>query len=45
MVMKGMRINNLYYYNVSSVTGVVAMVFSSDEDSVITSYGINVSDI
>ena len=36
LVMKGTRKNNLYYYNGSIVTGVVAMVFGSDEDSYIT---------
>ena len=30
--MKGTRRNNLYYYNGSTMTTVVAMVFGSDED-------------
>ena len=35
--MKGTRRNNLYYYNGSIVTGVVATISGSDEDSEITS--------
>ena len=37
MVMKGTRRNNMYYYNASTVTEVLAIVSSSDEDSEITS--------
>ena len=37
MVMKGTRRNNLYYYNGSTMTRVVATVSSSDEDLEITS--------
>ena len=37
LVMKGIRRNNLYYYNGSIVIGVVGTVFGSDEDSEITS--------
>ena len=37
MVMKGTKRNNLYYYNGSIVTGVVATVSSNDKDSEITS--------
>ena len=37
MVMKGIRRNNLYYYNGSTVTGVVATVSGSDKDVEITS--------
>ena len=37
MVMKGTRRNNLSYYNGNTVTGVVATIFGSDEDSEITS--------
>ena len=32
MVIKGTRRNNLYYYNGSIVTEVVATVFGSDKD-------------
>ena len=32
MVMKGTRRNNLCYFNVSTMTGVVATVFGSDKD-------------
>ena len=35
--MKGIRRNNLYYYNGSTVIGVVATVSGSNEDSNITS--------
>ena len=37
LVMKGIRRNNLYYYNGSIVIGVVTTVSSSDKDSKITS--------
>ena len=37
LIMKGTRINNLYYYNGSTVIGVVAMFSSSGEDSEIAS--------
>ena len=43
MVMKGTRRNNLYYYNGSTVSGVVAMVSGSDEDlEIILVCGIDV---
>ena len=32
LVMKGIRRNNLYYYNSSTLIGVVATVSGSDED-------------
>ena len=32
LVMKGIRRNNLYYYNGSTLIGVVATVSGSDED-------------
>ena len=32
MILKGIRRNNLYYYNSSTMTRVVAMVSSSDKD-------------
>ena len=35
--MKDTKRNNLYYYNGNTVTGVVATVSGSDEDSMITS--------
>ena len=35
--MKGTRRNTLYYYNDSTMIGVVAKISSSGEDSVITS--------
>ena len=35
--MKGIRRNNLYYYNGSTMIGVVATISGSDEDSKITS--------
>ena len=38
--MKGTIRSNLYYYNGSTVIGVVAMVSSSGEDSKITSLGL-----
>ena len=38
LVMKGTRRNNLYYYNGSTVIGVVATVSGSNEDSNITSF-------
>ena len=37
LVMKGIRRNNLYYYNGSTMTRVVATVYGSDEDPKITS--------
>ena len=37
LVMKGTRRNNLYYYNGSTMVGVVATISSSGEDSEITS--------
>ena len=37
LVTKGTTRNNLYYYNGSTVNGVVATVSSSDKDSEITS--------
>ena len=43
--MNGTRRNNLYYYNGSTVIGVVAMVSGSGEDSKIQrllAYGIDV---
>ena len=40
--MKGTRRNNLYYYNGSTMIGVVATVYSSDKDSEITSLCIDV---
>ena len=43
MVMKGIRRNNLYYYNGNTVTGVVATVSGSDEDlEIILVSGIDV---
>ena len=37
LVMKGIRRNNLYYYNGSTVIGVVVTISGSGEDSKITS--------
>ena len=37
LVMKGIRRNNLYYYNDGTMIGVVVMVSGSREDSEITS--------
>ena len=37
LVMKGTRRNNLYYYNGSTIIGVVITVFGSSEDLEITS--------
>ena len=37
LVMKGIRRNNLYYYNGSTMIGVVATISGSDEDLEITS--------
>ena len=37
LVMKGIRRNNLYYYNDNIVIGVVDTISSSDDDSKITS--------